>query len=129
MLPETPYVHHHRFQYHPPIMAVHHCVDPPSIRPVKRYIIEKDRFIKVFENPCCQRPRPQSKRYVLQVHLLVYNNLEVNNTINVLYKALFMNWIFKCYFVSLSIIEFINHSEFMTGIAKLYNIEYTLKSH
>jgi hypothetical protein len=27
--------------------------------------------------------------------LLVCNNLEVNNTINWLYKALFMNWIFK----------------------------------
>jgi hypothetical protein len=70
----------------------------------------------------------------LQVHLdmsqvLVYNNLEVNNTINLLYKALFMNWIFKRYFVSLSIIEFMNHSEFMTGIVKLHNKEYTLKSH
>jgi hypothetical protein len=61
--------------------------------------------------------------------LLVCNNLEVNNTINWLYKALFMNWIFKRYFVSLSIIEFMNHSEFMTGIVKLHNIEYTLKSH
>jgi virulence-associated protein VapD len=27
--------------------------------------------------------------------MLVCNNLEVNNTINWLYKALFMNWIFK----------------------------------
>jgi hypothetical protein len=27
--------------------------------------------------------------------MLVCNNLEVNNTINLLYKALFMNWIFK----------------------------------
>jgi hypothetical protein len=27
--------------------------------------------------------------------LLVYNDLEVNNTINLLYKPLFMNWIFK----------------------------------
>jgi hypothetical protein len=61
--------------------------------------------------------------------VLVYNNLEVNNTINLLYKALFMNWKFKRYFVSLSIIEFMNHSEFMTGIVKLHNIEYTLKSH
>jgi hypothetical protein len=61
--------------------------------------------------------------------LLVCNNLEVNNTINLLYKALFMNWIFKRYFVSSSIIEFLNHSEFMTGIVKLHNIEYTLKSH
>jgi hypothetical protein len=40
-----------------------------------------------------------------------------------------MNWIFKLYFVSLSIIEFINHFEFMTGFVKLHNIEYTLKSH
>jgi hypothetical protein len=56
--------------------------------------------------------------------LLVCNNLEVNNTINLLYKTLFMNWIFKRYFVSLSIIEFMNHSE-----SKLHNIEYTLKSH
>jgi hypothetical protein len=61
--------------------------------------------------------------------LLVCNNLEVNNTINWLYKALFMNWIFKQYFVSLSITEFMNHSELMTGIVKLHNIEYTLKSH
>jgi hypothetical protein len=61
--------------------------------------------------------------------LLVCNNLEVNNTINFLYKDLFMNWIFKRYFVSLSIIEFMNHFEFMTGIVKLHNIEYTLKSH
>jgi hypothetical protein len=61
--------------------------------------------------------------------MLVYNNLEVNNTINLLYKALFMNWIFKQYFISLSIIEFMNHSEFMTEIVKLHNIEYTLKSH
>jgi hypothetical protein len=61
--------------------------------------------------------------------MLVYNNLEVNNTINWLYKALFMNWTFKRYFVSLSIIEFMNHFEFMTGIVKLHNIEYTLKSH
>jgi hypothetical protein len=29
----------------------------------------------------------------------------------------------------LSIIEFMNHSEFMNGIVKLHNIEYTLKSH
>jgi hypothetical protein len=63
--------------------------------------------------------------YILS--LLVCNNLEVNNTINWLYKALFMNWIFKRYFVSSSIIEFMNHSEFMTGIVKLHNIEYTLK--
>jgi hypothetical protein len=61
--------------------------------------------------------------------VLVCNNLEVNNTINWLYKALFMNWIFKRYFVYSSIIEFMNHSEFMTGIVKLHNIEYTLKSH
>jgi hypothetical protein len=61
--------------------------------------------------------------------MLVCNNLEINNTINWLYKALFMNWIFKRYFVSLSIIEFMNHSEFMTGIMKLHNKEYTLKSH
>jgi hypothetical protein len=61
--------------------------------------------------------------------MLVCNNFEVNNTINLLYKALFMNWIFKCYFVSLSIIKFMNHSEFMTGIMKHHNIEYTLKSH
>jgi hypothetical protein len=61
--------------------------------------------------------------------MLVCNNLEINNTINWLYKALFMNWIFKRYFVSLSIIEFMNHSKFMTGIVKLHNIEYTLKSH
>jgi hypothetical protein len=67
--------------------------------------------------------------YSERVFLLVCNNLKVNNTINLLYKALFMNWIFKRYFVSLSIIEFINHSEFMTGIVKLHNIEYTLKSH
>jgi hypothetical protein len=63
--------------------------------------------------------------YILS--LLVCNNLEVNNTINWLYKPLFMNWIFKRYFVSSSIIEFMNHSEFMTGIVKLHNIEYTLK--
>jgi hypothetical protein len=43
--------------------------------------------------------------------VLVCNNLEVNNTINLLYKALFMNWIFKLYFILLSIIEFMNHSE------------------
>jgi hypothetical protein len=61
--------------------------------------------------------------------LLVCNNLEVNNTINLLYKALFMNWIFKRYFIFLSIIEFMNHSEFMTGIVKFHNIEYTLKYH
>jgi hypothetical protein len=61
--------------------------------------------------------------------LLVCNNLEVNNTINFLYKVLFMNWIFKWYFIFLSIIEFMNHSEFMTGIMKLHNIEYTFKSH
>jgi hypothetical protein len=61
--------------------------------------------------------------------LLVCNNLEVNNMINLLYKTLFMNWIFKRYFVSSSIIEFMNHSEFMTEIVKLHNIEYTLKSH
>jgi hypothetical protein len=61
--------------------------------------------------------------------LLVCNNLEDNNTINWLYKALFMNWIFKRYFISSSIIEFMNHFEFMTGIVKLHNIEYTLKSH
>jgi hypothetical protein len=29
----------------------------------------------------------------------------------------------------LSIIEFMNHSEFMAGSVKLHNIEYTLKSH
>jgi hypothetical protein len=58
----------------------------------------------------------------LMLFLLVYNNFEVNNTINLLYKALFMNWIFKCYFISLSIIEFMNHSEFMTVIVKLHNI-------
>jgi hypothetical protein len=61
--------------------------------------------------------------------LLVCNNFEDNNTINLLYKALFMNWIFKRYFISLSIIEFMNHSEFMTRIVKLHNIEHTLKSH
>jgi hypothetical protein len=61
--------------------------------------------------------------------MLVFNNLEVNNTINLLYNALFMNQIFKRYFVSLSIIEFMNHFEFMTEIMKLHNIEYTLKSH
>jgi hypothetical protein len=65
----------------------------------------------------------------LFLFLLVCNNFEVNNTINWLYKALFMNWIFKRYFISSSIIEFMNHSEFMTGIVKLHNIEYTLKSH
>jgi hypothetical protein len=70
------------------------------------------------------------KRFLVHAKLmLVCNNLEVNNTINLLYKALFMNWIFKQYFISLSIIEFMNHSEFMTGIVKLHNIEYTLKSH
>jgi hypothetical protein len=69
---------------------------------------------------------PNKVRYP---YLLVCNNLEIHNTINLLYKALFMNWIFKRYFVSLSIIEFMNHSEFMTGIVKLHNIEYTLKSH
>jgi hypothetical protein len=40
-----------------------------------------------------------------------------------------MNWIFKRYFISLSIIEFMNHSEFMIEIVKFHNIEYTLKSH
>jgi hypothetical protein len=60
--------------------------------------------------------------------MLVCNNLEVDNTIHLLYKALFMNWIFKQYFISLSIIEFMNHSEFMTGIVKLHNIKYTLKT-
>jgi hypothetical protein len=40
-----------------------------------------------------------------------------------------MNWIFKLYFVCLSIIEFMNYSEFMIEIVKLNNIEYTLKSH
>jgi hypothetical protein len=38
-----------------------------------------------------------------------------------------MNWIFKQYFISLSIIDFMNHSEFMTRIIKLHNVEYTLK--
>jgi hypothetical protein len=66
---------------------------------------------------------------MLEVAVLVYNNLEVNNMINLLYKVLFMNWIFKRYFVFLSIIEFMNHFEFMTRIVKLHNIEYTLKSH
>jgi hypothetical protein len=61
--------------------------------------------------------------------LLVCNNLEVNNIINLLYKTLFKNWIFKWYFISLSIIEFMNHFEFMTEIVKLHNIEYTLKNH
>jgi hypothetical protein len=64
------------------------------------------------------------------MYVLVCNNLEVNNIISWLYKVLFMNWIFKRYFVSSSIIiEFMNHSEFMTEIVKLHNIEYTLKSH
>jgi hypothetical protein len=31
----------------------------------------------------------------LRGSMLVCNNFEVNNTINLLYKALFMNWIFK----------------------------------
>jgi hypothetical protein len=61
--------------------------------------------------------------------MLARNNLEINNTINWLYKALFMNWIFKRYFISVSIINFMNHSEFMTGIVKHHNIKYTLKSH
>jgi hypothetical protein len=61
--------------------------------------------------------------------MLVCNNFEINNMINLLYKVLFMNWIFKLYFVSLTIIEFMNHSEFMIGIMKLHNIEYTLKNH
>jgi hypothetical protein len=65
----------------------------------------------------------------LSGRLLVCNNLEVNNTINLLYKVKFMNWIFKRYFIYLSIIEFMNLFEFMTGIVKLHNIEYTLKSH
>jgi hypothetical protein len=38
-----------------------------------------------------------------------------------------MNWIFKLYFIFLSIIEFMNHSEFMTEIVKLYNIDILLK--
>ena len=33
-----------------------------------------------------------------------------------------MNWMF-IHFVALSIIEFMNHSEFMTGIVKLHNID------
>jgi hypothetical protein len=52
---------------HPPIMTVRHYVYRLSILPVKRYVIEEDRFIEVFEDPCCHRPRPQSERYVLQV--------------------------------------------------------------
>jgi hypothetical protein len=82
--------------------------------------------IRVLERICSDLP---NTRYIGCDILLVCNNLEVNNTINWLYKALFMNWIFKRYFVSSSIIEFMNHSEFMTGIVKLHNIEYTLKSH
>jgi hypothetical protein len=58
--------------------------------------------------------------------ILVCNNVKVNNTINLLYKVLFMNWIFERYFISLSIIEFMNHSEFKYPI---HDIEYTLKSH
>jgi hypothetical protein len=61
--------------------------------------------------------------------LLVYNNLEINNTMNLLYKGLFMNWIFKRYFIFLSIIELMNHSKFMTEIVKLHNIEYSFKNH
>jgi hypothetical protein len=68
-------------------------------------------------------------QYIYESKLLVCNNLEINNMINLLNKALFMNWIFKRYFISLSIIEFMNHSEFMTGIVKLHNIEYTFKTH
>jgi hypothetical protein len=71
---------------------------------------------------CCWPP-------FLLIILLVYNNLEINNMINLLYKVLFMNWIFKWYFIFLSIIEFMNHSEFMTEITKLHNIEYTLKNY
>jgi hypothetical protein len=77
-------------------------------------------YLKKFKN---------RKKIIDVFFLLVCNNLEDNNTINWLYKALFMNWIFKRYFISLSIIEFMNHSEFMTRIVKLHNIEYTLKSH
>jgi hypothetical protein len=53
--------------------------------------------------------------------------LEFNNMINLLYKTLFMNLIFKLYFVSLSIFIFMNHFEFMTEIVKLHNIDILLK--
>jgi hypothetical protein len=49
-------------------MAVHHCVYHPSITPVKRYVVEEDRFTEVFEDPCCHCPRPQSEQYVLLVN-------------------------------------------------------------
>jgi hypothetical protein len=67
LLPEIPYIHHHRFWYHLPIMTVHHCVYRHSIMSVKRYVIEEDRFTEVFKDPCYHCPRPQTERYVLQV--------------------------------------------------------------
>jgi hypothetical protein len=67
LLSETPYVHHHRLRYHPPIMAVHHYVYCPSVLPVKRYVVEEDRFTKVFEDPYYHRSRPQYEWYVIQV--------------------------------------------------------------